>query len=117
MGWCWDFEGLLGILLNLWYVLPFVRNRQAQVVYGECQQQYLPVRLLVAPPYPGAVLAYDFVLVESGCQVAAHVAQHYGETQPREAQRLGEDMTTVRESDRRLFWDQRLCSDISLTIL
>ncbi|XP_045113219.1 uncharacterized protein LOC123505662 isoform X1 [Portunus trituberculatus] len=83
------------------------RNRQAQVVYGECQQQYLPVSLLVAPPYPGAVLAHDFVLVESGCHVAAHVAQHYGETQPRQSLRdtPQEDLGTVsiRESDRRLF--------------
>lgn len=84
-------------------VSPSLRNRQAQVVYGECQQQYLPVNLLVAPPYPGAVLAHDFVLVESGCQVAAHVSHHYDETQPRAAQRGEESVTTIRQSDRRLF--------------
>ncbi|XP_050722839.1 uncharacterized protein LOC127001745 [Eriocheir sinensis] len=78
------------------------RSRQAQVVYGECVQEYLPVSLLVAPPYPGAVLAHDFVLVESGCRVAAHVGHHYGETQPREAQQLQEGVG-ARESDRRLF--------------
>lgn len=66
---------------------------------------------LVSPPYPGAVLAQDFIMVESGCHVAADFSHpKWEKTQPRDV--YNQDSTTedehylderVRESDRRLF--------------
>ncbi|KAG7164912.1 hypothetical protein Hamer_G017320 [Homarus americanus] len=85
------------------------RTHQSQLVYGKCIQEYLPVSFFVTPSYPGALLAQDFIMVESGCHVAAHVMPHYKEKiQDKHLQddftaEVHKNMEKIRSSDRRLF--------------
>ncbi|XP_071528962.1 uncharacterized protein [Panulirus ornatus] len=86
------------------------RTHQAQVIHGYCIQEYLPISFYVSPPYPGAVLAQDFIMVESGCHVKADVTHHKWKTQARDISRHDNSTNKVygnvermRESDRRLF--------------
>nr|XP_045597650.1 uncharacterized protein LOC123757830 isoform X2 [Procambarus clarkii] len=80
------------------------RTENTQIAHGKCVQDYLPVGFLVSPTLPGAVVAQDFVMVESGCHLATEVT-HYRDKQLQDNFTTGvyTNIDKMRESDRRLF--------------
>ncbi|XP_042886091.1 uncharacterized protein LOC122262202 [Penaeus japonicus] len=84
------------------------KSSQSQVVHGRCIQEYLPVKFFVKPTYPGGSIAQDFVMVESGCQVAVDFNHRQwkglpadGDSQPKIERK--DVVERSRQSDRQLF--------------
>nr|XP_027220386.1 uncharacterized protein LOC113812669 [Penaeus vannamei] len=84
------------------------KSSQSQVVHGRCVQEYLPIKFFVKPTYPGGSISQDFVMVESGCQVAVdfHHRQWKDLPAPDDSKPKVERKDVVemsRQSDRQLF--------------
>ncbi|XP_069973378.1 uncharacterized protein [Penaeus vannamei] len=84
------------------------KSSQSQVVHGRCVQEYLPIKFFVKPTYPGGSISQDFVMVESGCQVAVdfHHRQWKDLPAPDDSKPKIERKDVVemsRQSDRQLF--------------